>query len=297
MNRNKKILNSINKNGCGLEIGPSHRPIAAKRDGFNVHILDHLTKEKLIEIYQTHGVDLEAIEEVDFVWNGESFSELTKVTKYYDWIIASHVIEHTPDLIGFLKDCDAILKDDGVISLVVPDKRYCFDRFRPLTGLSRIIDSHYHQASLHSAGTVAEYYLNVVSKNGSIAWDVNVVGEYGFIHSLEDARRGIDRVIENEEYIDVHSWCFTPHSFRLIINDLYNLGIISFKEVFFSSTVGCEFYITLGRMGKSLDLSRLEALRVVESELQDIEPRIESVKPKSESKVAKILKGLTNGWA
>ena len=40
------------------------------------------------------------------------------------------MIEHTPDLIAFLADCDAVLKDTGVLSLVIPDKRYSFDRFR-----------------------------------------------------------------------------------------------------------------------------------------------------------------------
>lgn len=69
----------------------------------------------MITKYKDHHVNLNNIEEVDFVWRDENYSELTGKSKYYDWIIASHVIEHTPDLIGFLNDCDAILKDEGVI--------------------------------------------------------------------------------------------------------------------------------------------------------------------------------------
>ena len=168
MNDNKKVLRYINKNGQGLEIGPSHNPVAPKKEGYKVDIIDHMNREQLITKYKDAQVVLENIEEVDFVWQGENYSELTGKKKFYDWIIASQVIEHTPDLIGFLNDCDAILKDDGMISLVVPDKRYCFDHYRPITGLSKIIDSHYQKNKIHTPGTVAEYYLNVVSKAGTI---------------------------------------------------------------------------------------------------------------------------------
>ncbi len=148
MSREEKILRHIDKNGYGIEIGPSHNPIAAKKDGYKTHIIDHMSREQLIVKYEDHSVNLHNIEEVDFVWKGERYSELTGKTQYYDWIIASHIIEHTPDFIGFLNDCDAILKDDGVISLVVPDKRYCFDHYRPITGISKIIDSHFQKSAI-----------------------------------------------------------------------------------------------------------------------------------------------------
>ena len=191
MNRKEKVLRHINKNGQGVEIGPSHSPVAPKKEGYKVHIIDHMSREQLIAKYKDHHVNLENIEEVDFVWRGENYSELTGKDKYYDWIIASHVIEHTPDLLGFLNDCDTILKEDGVISLAVPDKRYCFDHYRPITGISQIIDSHFQKTIIHTPGTVAEYYLNVVSKAGNIAWDSSATGRYNFVHSLEDAHQGM----------------------------------------------------------------------------------------------------------
>src|SRR5262245_42120449 len=126
MTRKDKILCHINKDGMGIEIGPFQTPVALKREGFRVHIIDHTDKQGLIENYKSHigtykGADFnfDNIEEVDFIWNGESYSELTGKTKFYDWIIASHLIEHTPDFIGFINECDSILKDDGVLSLAV----------------------------------------------------------------------------------------------------------------------------------------------------------------------------------
>lgn len=269
MSREEKVLRHINKSGIGIEIGPSHNPIAPKRKGYNVHIIDHMNREGLISKYESHGLNLDNIEEVDFVWQGESYAELTQTQKFYDWIIASHLIEHTPDLIGFLQDCDSILKEDGVLSLVIPDKRYCFDHFRPITGLSKIIDSHYEQNSIHTPGTVAEYYLNVVAQNGNIAWDSKTRGDYSFIHTIDNALQGMDSVLKDKAYIDVHSWCFVPHSFRLMIQDLFNLGLISFQEVEFFPTEGCEFYISLSRNGKGLDMPRLELLEKIQFEIND----------------------------
>jgi len=228
-----------------------------------------MSREQLIAKYKDHHVNLENIEEVDFVWRGENYSELTGKDQYYDWIIASHVIEHTPNLIGFLNDCDTILKEDGVISLAVPDKRYCFDHYRPITGISRIIDSHFQKTIIHTPGTVAEYYLNVVSKAGNIAWDSNATGRYSFVHSLEDALQGMKSALNENAYLDVHAWCFVPHSFRLIVHDLFRLGLIPFQEVGFFQTEGCEFYVTLGRNGRGINRSRLEILDIIESELKD----------------------------
>lgn len=286
MNRKLKILRHINKKGVGIEIGPSHNPIAPKKEGFNVQIIDHMSREQLIAKYKDHRVNTENIEEVDYVWReGINYPELTGKTNHYDWIIASHVIEHTPDLIGFLIDCDNILKDDGVISLVVPDKRYSFDHYRPISGISKIIDSHFQKATIHTPGTVAEYFLNVVSKSGNISWNSNTTGEYNFVHSLVNAVQGMKSVVNENAYLDVHAWCFVPHSFRLIVHDLFCLGLIPFKEIDFSPTDGCEFYITLGKRGQGVNKSRMEILKIVESEIKD---EATSSEPGAVTQIARI---------
>ncbi|MBL4774252.1 MAG: methyltransferase domain-containing protein [Alcanivoracaceae bacterium] len=268
MNRNQKVLKHVNKQGCGIEIGPSIRPIAPKSNGFNVEIIDHASQEDLKIKYEKHNVDISNIEEVDFVWSGEKYSKLTNKKKHYDWLIASHLIEHTPDLVEFINNCEEILNANGVISLVIPDKRYCFDHYRPLTGLSQVVDGHLQKRTIHTPGSIAEYYLNVVSKNNTIAWNKYVEGEYKFIHEPTDATRGMNSVLLNNKYIDIHAWCFTPHSFRLLINDLNFLGLINFKELDFYPTEGCEFYITLSKHGKNLNKSRLELLEIIDLECQ-----------------------------
>lgn len=266
-NRKQIILRDINPKGLGLEIGPSHNPVAPKKEGFQVHVMDHLSREGLVEKYKDHGVQLDNIEEVDFVWSGQPFRDLTGGEQQYDWIIASHVIEHTPDLIGFINECESILKPGGVLSLAIPDKRYCFDRFRPVSGLGKIIDAHLSMASIHSPGNVAEYFMNVVAKDGKIAWSGDEPGNYHFLHSLQDASRGIQVVQEQKVYLDIHAWCFVPHSFRLLAQDLNALKFINLQEYSYCPTIGHEFFVTLSTRVCVTLPSRLEISQSMEQEL------------------------------
>ncbi len=267
MTREEKILSKVNKEKMGVEIGPSHAPIAPRSAGYCVHIIDHLDREALKKKYTGHGVDLDKIEEVDFVWNGEPYAVLTGKIHYYSWAIASHVIEHTPDLIGFIRQCEDILTDDGVLSLAVPDIRFHFDYFRPVTGISKVIDAHYNKSVIHSAGTAAEYMLNVSTRGGQIGWDGSTTADFALLHSLDDAIDCMQRITTKNEYIDFHSWSFTPTSFRLMMRDLFDLGFISLKECCFYPTTGCEFYITLTRNGNGFAEQRLEALKTIRKEL------------------------------
>ena len=252
-----------------MEIGASHAPIAPKSGGYNVHVIDHATRDELREKYKNDDVKLENIEDVDFVWRGETYAELTGKRHYYDWIIASHVIEHVPNLVGFINSCDEILNDTGVLSLAVPDVRFCFDRFRPISGLSKVVDAHLQKHTMHTPGSVVEFNLNLVKRDDQPGWGENTLlaDRYSFTIPREEVREHLDKSANGGDYIDCHAWCFTPHSFRLIVADLYDLGFIKMREVGFFPSEGCEFHIALSRNGTGSKLGRLDLLRAVEREL------------------------------
>ncbi len=270
MKRETIILKHINKDGVGLEIGPSHAPVAPKTDGYNVQVVDHADRNSLIEKYRPHGVAIERIEEVDHIWHGESYAALTGKTSYYDWIIASHVIEHTPNLVEFLNNCAEVLKDDGLISLAIPDARYCFDFLRPLTGIGQIIDANINQLTMHSPGTAYEYCASYCSSKGKMTWGHGKTRK-PFIpaYSVDSARTIFSGHGSAKKYADYHSWCFTPHSFRLIMYDLYQLGLTSMQEVAFYPTRACEFYVVLGKKGETTTCSRLELMQKMRDELRE----------------------------
>lgn len=261
------ILKYVDKNKLGLEIGPSYNPLAPKRKGYNVHVIDHLDELGLIKKYSHLAVDTSKIEKVDYVWTGQPYKELTPYK--YHWIIASHVIEHVPDLIHFINDCADILTEDGILSLAIPDKRYCFDHFRPLTSLALVIDKYLRKERLHSPGTLTEYYLNTCRNSGQSVWGTySTHRDYHMIHNVKEAKERLKTAIHSLDYIDAHAYCFVPHSFRLLIQDLYGLGLIRLREVDFYAINGSEFYMTLGINSKVPMQDRLHYLQLIEDELR-----------------------------
>lgn len=252
--RYDRILEGITKEQQGLEIGPSHNPCVPKRNGYCVETVDYLDREGLREHYKGHNVNLDAIEEVDYVWKGGSYLELIQKPGFYDYIVASHMIEHTTDFLGFLEDCSRLLKPDGVLKLAVPDKRYCFDHYRDVTGLSQVLNNAYNPAGLHSPGRVAEYLTNVVKRKDKISWEKPRLpwlnrcdSAYTFIHSREEVKETVRRVREEQLYVDIHHYVFTPAAFELLIYDLRILGLTDLKIEKNYGTIGNEFIVALRR--------------------------------------------------
>ena len=58
----------------------------------------------------------------------------------YDFVLSSHNIEHMANPLKALDEWTRVLKDGGLLLLVVPDKNGTFDHNRPLTSLKHLID-------------------------------------------------------------------------------------------------------------------------------------------------------------
>jgi SAM-dependent methyltransferase len=268
MNRNEKLFAGIRKDGLGLEIGPSYNPVAPKRAGFRVETVDHLDRAGLVEKYRAHGVDVDSIEEVDHVWQGEPLSQLIGESARYDWIIASHVIEHVPDVVGFLNECQTLLKPNGILSLAVPDKRYCFDHFRSVSTTGDVIQAAIEKRQRHPPGWVFDYYSTVSKLDEAITWQHGSRGTLRLVHPFAQAMQFYQLSLSPAApYIDIHAWRFTPSSFRLMIRDLGQLGLIGLTESSFFDTVGCEFYISLAAGPSVAEADRLQLIKNIQQEL------------------------------
>ncbi len=269
LSRSETILRHVNLNGTGLEVGPGHEPIAPKSAGFNVEVIDHLSREGLVAKYSGHGLSVEKIEEVDHIWNGQSYADLTGKPDSYDFVIASHVIEHVPDVIGFLQSCEGVLRPGGVVTLAVPDYRYCFDMFREPTSLAQILDAHLDGRTAPSAGSVAEFKLLTATNGDALSWDPLTTDiNPRFIHKPDEASADFSRLVGgSDEYIDTHVWCFTPAVFALAIEAaaFFKLSSFEIEEV---SAQGAEFYVTLRkttpRSTRSIDIESLVEARKLE---------------------------------
>lgn len=257
-NRNDLLFSLFDPTGIGLEIGPSFNPLVPKAEGYKVEILDHLSATNLTEKYKNApNVDLSKIEEVDYVSDGGSILKLIGKHRHYDYIIASHVIEHTIDLLGFISDCEQLLNDNGVLVLAVPDKRFGFDCLRSYSTTGQILQAHLEKRQRHTPGQVFDEIAYNCLRDGVIAWRSGDSGALSFFRPLSDAKTVFEKLQEHDTFYDIHAWQFTPSGFRLAINDLSEIGAIRLRENSFHDTVGNEFFISLSKSGADCSVDRL----------------------------------------
>jgi hypothetical protein len=203
---------------------------------------------QLVAKYAEMGVDTSRILPVDYVWSGERYRDLVGDVRF-DWIVASHVVEHVPDLVGFVNECTEILAPGGALSLVVPDKRATFDYHRPPSGLGAVVDAHLAGRRISSPGATAEFELYIAD------YHADALAPPFMQQDIEHACNMMARAARGE-YHDVHAWVFTPSSFRLLVEDLHRLGLLQAREAAFVEGED-EFYVQLSREGAGPDLDRL----------------------------------------
>jgi SAM-dependent methyltransferase len=249
-----------------LEIGPAHNAILPRRDGYRTRTVDYLDRAGLIERYaHFEQYSPDDIEDVDFVLApGAAMADV--IPDRFDLVVASHVLEHTTSMIDFLNECARLLAPGGVLALVVPDHRYCFDRFRERSALGRVIDAALDPPAVHTVGTVTEERLNACRHRRQSAWMPHVSGRYTFENDLKRVAAYASAAREKARYVDSHNWVCTPHHLRLLLDDLHTLGYVDLRETFFHDTVRHEFFVNLSAEGPGPGLSREELVVLSDQE-------------------------------
>jgi SAM-dependent methyltransferase len=93
--------------------------------------------------------------EPDVLGNAETLDGLGDTT--FDFVVANHVIEHLEDPIAFLASVASHLEVGGRAMIAAPDKRYTFDRARPVTRFEHLVDDHVGGAERSRADHFREY--------------------------------------------------------------------------------------------------------------------------------------------
>lgn len=245
--------------GQGLEIGPGYNPLLPKAEGFRVETADYTDADGLRAKYQGNPhVDAGRIEPVDHVLNeGRTLAEAVGRPGAFGYVIASHVIEHTPDMLGFLKSCEALLAPGGVLLLAVPDKRHCFDVLQPLASTGAVLQAHLDRRIRPTPGAVFDDVAYNAVREDAIGWTAADTRPLRFFAPLDAAAAAYKTTQSQRDYRDVHVWRFVPSSFRLIMRDLHAIGAIRLREDQFHDSVGNEFYMSLSASAAGCLVDRL----------------------------------------
>ena len=279
--RAARLLAGVPTSARILEVGPSYSPIAPRSEGWNTKIVDHATRQDLVEKYRREpDVWVDRIEEVDFIWSEGSIADSIppEIRGGFDVLVASHVIEHVTNFIGFLKSAAQVLTGPGVMILAVPDKRFCFDYFRPVSMTGDMLEAHLSNRTRHPRRTAYEQWFHTSLNGGAGAWGQAPTSQMSFANTFDQATERLRAwdADSSGAYVDLHAWRFTPCSFQLVLLELARLGYVDWMVERITPAIGCEFHVVLRRGGVEhaaaipaleFDQARLELMRTIVKEL------------------------------
>ena len=238
MDRRRMLLGEIALGSAvGIEIGALAAPLVRKSESQILYV-DYTDTETLRRTLRHPGVSPADVVEVDIIWGRESLATL--LPGAIDYALASHVIEHVPDVIGWLFEVHACLRPGGCLGLVIPDKRYTFDFFRQESDIGGMLEAYLEQRKQPGKRQLFEAMALSKDKPADTDWRPEARGAAlpgEMLARLPSAlawwREALGR---DPGYIDAHCWVFTPASFLDAAEALSVLGCFPFRIALFAPT-------------------------------------------------------------
>ncbi len=270
-------LAGIDPMASGLEIGPLHTPRFAREHYPNIRYVDHAGTDVLREKYASDAYmadHLHEIVDVDVVWDGSmpladavGAAGAAGASGPVDFVFASHVIEHAPDMIGWLRQIGRVLGDGGELYLAIPDKRLCFDVNRDLTTMADLVDAHLRGLSAPGYRQIYDFHSRIIEVDAAALWAGSVDYRGTWRADLDPDEWAYElcrKAQQTGEYVDGHCQVFTPASFLDVYARLVALGLTDYRiETFHPSVWGTiEFRVVLEKLPDSMPADERRTLQL-----------------------------------
>lgn len=189
------------------------------------------TTAELREAAAQAGVDPGAVPEIDLVWRGEAYLELTQ--EKFDAALGVHSLERQPCLITHLTNVASVLKPGARWFLVVSDRRFGAAHYLPDSMLVDVLEAFAVRRSRHVARSLIANRLLATHDHASAHW--------AGLHGPDPRRRPADDQLREEVAALLRAlragppdgatpaWHFTPDSFDYLIDTLAALGLSPFR--------------------------------------------------------------------
>lgn len=216
----EQILYGI-EGGAGLEFGALDRPTIS-RERYNVSFVDHATRDQLALKYNDANnlalVDPSRIVHVDYIWSSGSLDEAV-AGRRFSWGLASGVIEHVGDPIGWLAEIATVIEPGGRINLAIPEKTLTFDHARRVTTLAELLEDHHRGLKRPCFRHIFDHIVGV-SPIGTPPENPSSRAE-----AVKRAYIVAERFEQQGLYADVHAHVWTHDSWRETWSAIETLGL------------------------------------------------------------------------
>lgn len=211
----------------GVEIGALDFPLLLRSEG-QVLYVDHADTDTLRAKYENFpGHNAEKIVEVDAIWGESTLAQALGDGIVVDYVVASHVIEHVPDLLSWFEEIRAILKPAGTVHLAIPDRRYTFDIRRQESRIADVVHAYVVKARKPLPHQLLDFEIHYMPVDTKEAWNgLTKIPRFFDKSRVEHGLAVVREVIRTDVYLDIHCWVFTPMSFALLMEQLSALEIL-----------------------------------------------------------------------
>ena len=124
--------------GRGVEIGALHKPLPVDPQTTTMQYVDYKTLEENRARYPE--LKDETIVNTDIVDDGFILAKIEPNT--FDFLVANHALEHSPDALGTLDVWATKIRPGGHLFIAIPLAERCYDNGRPITTLEHFRKDH-----------------------------------------------------------------------------------------------------------------------------------------------------------
>ena len=249
--RTRRLTAALDLSGGGIEYGALHSPILPRSVASGIRYVDFADRDFLVNKYaKDPGVDVASIVDVDIVTEGRLIDEFIAPDSL-DYVVCSHVAEHVPDLIGWLKANAKVLRKGGCLACAFPDRRYTFDLTRAPTRMADLVSAYLEQRQQPNLQQVASHMIESRNVRSPDIWRKQVTAETAEPkRTMEQALAQLKGVVRNGGYHDVHCWVFSDHEFVEIFRELnaYLVPELELISTFPTARGSNEFMFTLQKV-------------------------------------------------
>jgi hypothetical protein len=251
--RAEVMLQGVSSTARCLEIAPFHRPVLTKKR-FTVDYTDYATTEELRQKAPVHeGISQDMVCAVDYIWTpGRPLRDCIPGNVSYDFALASHVMEHVPNVLGWVQEILDVLQTGASLQLALPDYRGCFDVFRRPTTFAEMLQCWTIEASTPTVGQIYDFLCNNVEiPSGPEVFPFGESPSFNDFkrHYTDDSAFQFAMTNFNEgTYMDIHCSVFSPESMVEAFSTAAHLGLLN-VEISQPELGWREFFVRLKKLG------------------------------------------------
>ena len=221
------VMSRLQASRPGLEIAPYFHPVTdrTRHDVFYVDCIDNDEIQR--KAAANPGSTGRPVPWIDAVWvPGRRLAECVEGRRF-GYAIASHVLEHVPNPIGWLQEILECVDIGGCIAILLPHKHYSMDYYRPLTSFSQVVGWSVEKPVRPTAVQVMDFLSQSFCDDGRVSFDGPPSFERAPRHYSDQQALDFARYVhDTDNYLDVHCTVWTPQSFVDVFSRVRRLGLL-----------------------------------------------------------------------